>query len=191
MVIWMSSSTQIKLRNTYAAKQFIKAINQKLDSAEERLDKLIIKIAEETVKQVQDYIRQHYYEHWSEGDNYERLGMNGGFMGAITYDYDKSNRQVRIKFDSSLLTFGHKGSKKFPSHIENGRQFTQGLYNYMMYGEFPSYKTNTVAPDFLGLNRDEQMDNYISNWLTGYVTGRIEEELKKEGFDPKNWNHVN
>lgn len=61
----------------------------------------------------------------------------------------------------------------------------------MMYGEFPSYKTNTVAPDFLGLNRDEQMDNYISNWLTGYVTGRIEEELKKEGFDPKSWNHVN
>ena len=61
----------------------------------------------------------------------------------------------------------------------------------MMYGEFPSYKNNTVAPDFLGLNRDEQMDNYISNWLTDYVTGRIEEELKKEGFDPKSWNHVN
>ena len=48
----MSSSTQIKLRNTYAAKQFMKAINQKLDSVEERLDKLIIKIAEDTVKQV-------------------------------------------------------------------------------------------------------------------------------------------
>lgn len=187
----MSSSTQIKVRNTYAAKQFMKAINQKLDSVEERLDKLIIKIAEDTVKQVQDYIRQHYYMSWNEGDNYERLGMNGGFMGAITYDYDKSNRQVRIKFDSSLLVFGHKGSKKFPSHIENGRQFTQGLYDYMMYGEFPSYKNNTVAPDFLGLNHDEQMDNYISDWLTGYVTGKIEEELKKEGFDPKSWNHVN
>ena len=90
MVILMSSSTQLK--NTYAAKQFMKAINQKLANAEEKLDKLIIKIAEDTVKRVQDYIRLNYYVAYPEGDNYERLGMNGGFMGAITYDYDKNSR---------------------------------------------------------------------------------------------------
>lgn len=70
----------------------MKAVNQKLDNVEERLDKLIIKIAEDAVKQVQDYIRLHYYVPYPEGDNYERLGINGGFMGAITYDYDKTNR---------------------------------------------------------------------------------------------------
>lgn len=86
----MSSSTQLK--NTYAAKQFMKAINQRLANAEEKLDKLIIKIAEDTVKRVQDYIRLNYYVAYPEGDNYERLGMNGGFMGAVTYDYDKSTR---------------------------------------------------------------------------------------------------
>ena len=185
----MSSSTQLK--NTYAAKQFMKAINQMLANAEEKLDKLIIKIAEDTVKRVQDYIRLNYYVAYPEGDNYERLGMNGGFMGAVTYDYDKNSRQVKIKFDSSLLAFGHKGSKKFPSHVENGKHFTHGLYDYMMYGEFPSYKTNTVAPDFLGLNYDEQMDNEISDWLTSYATGKIKTEMEKEGFSFNGLNHVN
>lgn len=185
----MSSSTQLK--NTYAAKQFMKAVNQKMASVEEKLDKLIIKIAEDTVKRVQDYIRLNYYVAYPEGDNYERLGMNGGFMGAVTYDYDKNNRQVKIKFDSSLLTFGHKGSKKFPSHMENGKPFTQGLYDYMMYGEFPSYKTNTVAPDFTGLNHDEKMDKEISKWLTEYAAGKIQEELHKEGFSFEGVNHVN
>lgn len=189
----MSFDTKLKLKNTYAAKQFMKALNQKLDNVEEKLDKLITKIAEDTVKRVQDYIRLNYYDAscYPEGDNYERLGMNGGFMGAITYDYDKSTRQVKIKFDSSLLTFGHKGSKKFPSHIENGRPFTQGLYDYMMYGDFPSYKNNTVAPDFLGLNYDEKMDKEISDWLTDYATGKIREELEKEGLDFRGLSHVN
>ena len=50
-------------------------------------------------------IRLNYYVAYPEGDNYERLGMNGGFMGAITYDYDKNSRQVKIKFD--------RGSKPF------------------------------------------------------------------------------
>lgn len=185
----MSSSTQLK--NTYAAKQFMKAINQNLSNIEDRLDKLIIKIAEDTIKRVQNYIRLNYYVAYPEGDNYERLGMNGGFMGAITYDYNKSTRQVKIKFDSSLLTFGHNGSKKYPSHIENGRPFTQGLYDYMMYGEFPSYKNNTVAPDFLGLNYDEQMDNEISDWLTDYTTGKIREQLEKEGFSFNGLRHIN
>lgn len=185
----MSSSVQLK--NTYAAKQFMKAINQKLSSTEERLNKLIIKIAEDTVKRVQDYIRINYYVAYPEGDNYERLDVNGGFMGAITYDYDKSSRQVKIIFDSSRLRFNIKGSKKYPSHIENGQHFTQGLYDYMMYGEFPSYKNNTVAPDFLGLNYDEQMDREISDWLTNYATGRIREELEKEGLDFRGLSHVN
>lgn len=61
----------------------------------------------------------------------------------------------------------------------------------MMYGEFPSYKNNTVAPDFLGLNYDEQMDKEISDWLTNYVTGRIREELEKEGLDFRGLSHVN
>ena len=186
----MSSSVQLK--NTYAAKQFMKAINQKLSNAEERLNKLIIKIAEDTVKRVQDYIRINYYVAYPEGDNYERLGMNGGFMGAITYDYDNSSREVKIKFDSSLLIFGHKGSaEEYPSHIENRQHFTQGLYDYMMYGEFPSYKKNIIAQDFLGLNHDEQMDKEISDWLTEYATGKIKDELKKEGFDFRGLNHVN
>lgn len=184
-------SSSVKLKNTYAAKQFMKSINQNLSNIEERLDKLIIKIAEDTVKRVQDYIRLNYYVAYPEGDNYERLGMNGGFMGAITYEYNKSTRQVKIKFDSSLLTFGHKGSKKYPSHIENRKPFTEGLYDYMMYGEFPSYKNNTVAPDFLGLNYDEKMDNEISDWLSDYATGKIKEELKKEGLSFEGLSHVN
>ena len=190
----MSSSTQLK--NTYAAKQFMKAINQRLNNVEERLDKLIIKIAEDTVARVQDYIRLNYYVAYPEGDNYERLGMNCGFMGAITYDYDSSNKTIKIKFDSSKLVFGHtgynsKGQKKFPSHKELGKPFTQGLYDYMMYGEFPSYKTNTIAPDFVGLNHDEKMDNEISDWLTDYATGKIKTEVEKEGFSFYGLNHVN
>lgn len=185
----MSSNTQLK--NTYAAKQFMKAINQRMSNVEERLDKLIIKIAEDTVKRVQDYIRLNYYVAYPEGDNYQRLGFDGGFIGAIRYDYDKSSRQVKIIFDSSRLRFNIKGSKKYPSHIENGQHFTQGLYDYMMYGEFPSYKNNTVAPDFLGLNYDEQMDNEISDWLTDYATGKIKTEMEKEGFSFKGLNHVN
>lgn len=190
----MSSSTQLK--NTYAAKQFMKAINQKMSNIDERLDKLVVKIAEDTVARVQDYIRLNYYEYYAEGDNYERLGMNGGFMGAITYDYNSSNKTIKIKFDSSKLIFGHAGYKangqrKFPSHMENGRPFTQGLYDYMMYGDFPSYKTNTVAPDFVGLNRYDKMDKEISDWLTNYATGKIKAELEKEGFSFYGLNHIN
>lgn len=61
----------------------------------------------------------------------------------------------------------------------------------MMYGEFPSYKTNTIAPDFVGLNHDEKMDNEISDWLTDYVTGKIKTEVEKEGFSFYGLNHVN
>lgn len=185
----MSSSTQIK--NTYAAKQLMKAINQKLDNVEARLDKVITRVAQDTLNRVQDYIRINYYVAYPEGDNYQRLGFDGGFIGAVRYDYDKSSRQVKIIFDSSRLRFNIKGSKKYPSHIENGQYFTQGLYDYMMYGEFPSYKNNTVAPDFLGLNYDEQMDKEISDWLTNYATGRIREELEKEGLDFRGLSHVN
>lgn len=185
----MSSST--KLKNTYAAKQFMKSINQKLSNVDERLDKLILKIAKDTILKVQDYIRLNYYVAYPEGDNYERLGMNGGFMGAITYEYDKDNHQVEIKFDSSMLTFGHTGSKSYPSHIEMGVPFTQGLYDYMMYGEFPEYKTNTVAPNFEGLNRDGQMDKEISEWLTSYATGKIKTELEKQGFYFEGISHLN
>lgn len=185
----MSSST--KLKNTYAAKQFMKSINQHMSDINEKLDKIIIKIAKDTISKVQDYIRINYYVAYPEGDNYERLGMDGGFMGAITYDYDKSNRQIEIKFDSSMLTFGHTGSKKYPSHIEMGVPFTQGLYDYMMYGEFPEYKTNTVAPDFDGLNRDEQMDKEISEWLTSYTVGKIREEIEKYGFTFEGVYHLN
>lgn len=160
----------------------MKAINQRLDTVEERLDKLIIKVAKDTVTRVQDYILQNYYEAYAEGDNYERLGMNGGFAGAISYEYDKSNRTVRIFFDPSFLMFGHTGSKSLPSHMENGQKFIQGLYDYMMYGEWPNYKPNNVAPNFTGLNDNDKMSKEISDWLTEYTVGKIKDEMEKQGF---------
>lgn len=169
----------------------MKSVNQHISNIDEKLDKLIIKIAKDTVSKVQDYIRLNYYIAYPEGDNYERLGMNGGFMGAIAYDYDKDSHQIKIKFDSSLLTFGHTGSKNYPSHMEMGTPFTQGLYDYMMYGEFPQYKTNTVAPNFKGLNKDEKMDKEISEWLTSYTVGKIKTELQKQGFTFEGIYHLN
>ena len=44
----------------------MKAINQRLDTVEERLDKLIVKVAKDTVTRVQDYILQNYYEEYAE-----------------------------------------------------------------------------------------------------------------------------
>lgn len=106
--------------------------------------------------------------------------MNGGFMGAITYEYDSASKTAEIIFDASKLYFGNRGGSKLPSHIERGQHFTQGLYDYMMYGEFPSYKTNNIAFGFEGL--DYGMSEYISEWLTDYASGKIREELRKQGF---------
>jgi len=177
----MSSST--KLKNTYAAKQFMKAYNQQLDSLQKRLSKLVEKIAKETVSRVQDYIRINYYEMYPEGDNYERLGMNGGFMGAITYDFDPSGPSATIYFDAFKLVFGHKGSKVLPSHIEAGQHFTQGLYDYMMLGEWPSGKqSNTVAPNFTGLNTYGEMDDAITDWLNDYISDRVWQAMSDSGL---------
>lgn len=179
----MSSSVQLK--NTYAAKQFMKAINQKLDTVESRLDKLIIKVAEETVKRVQDYILKEYYQTYPEGDNYDRLCMNGGFAGAIRYTYDSSTKQAKIIFDPSLLSHYKVGHSKYPHHIENGKNFDQGLYDYMMDGDWPSYKNNHIAigQGFTGLNDGNKMDYEIEDWLNDYLTDRIRQEMEKQGFE--------
>lgn len=177
-----------KLKNTYAAKQFMKSFNNQLEDLQERVYKLADKIGKETVERVQDYIRIYYYEAYPEGDNYERLGMNGGFMGAIRYEVEDTGWSVYINiiFDASKLVFGHTGSKMLPSHVDldsGAKHFTTGLYNYMMYGEWPSNKgRNTVAPDFTGLDDGGKLSEYISSWLNEYVSDRLREAMAQSGL---------
>lgn len=174
------------LSSRYAYRQLMNSIKQAKDDIEYRIQKLLDKIAQDTVSKIKEYVLDFFYYSVPESEVYDRLGEMGGFLGTITYKVDKDNLSIKIFCDWEKLKFISGGPGKMPHHIDvyTGELFTEGLYDYIMYGEWNrSMLPKSIINGFDGIS--DKLQEEINDWLDGYLTSKIASALEEKGINVK------
>lgn len=174
------------LSTRYAYKQLMSSINQAKNDIEYRIKKLLVRIAKDTVEKIKEYVLDFFYNSVPESNVYDRLGEMGGFLGTITYEVDESNLSIKIFCDWEKLKFTSGGPGKMPHHIDvyTGELFTEGLYDYIMYGDWNrTMLPKSIINGFDGIS--EELQKEISDWLNDYLTSKIVNALEQEGIKIK------
>lgn len=174
------------LSTRYAYKQLMSSIHQAKNDIEYRIKKLLVRIAKDTVEKIKEYVLDFFYNAVPESEVYDRLGEMGGFLGTITYEIDESNLSIKIFCDWEKLKFTSGGPGKMPHHIDvyTGELFTEGLYDYIMYGEWNrSMLPKSILNGFDGIS--EKLQKEINDWLNDYLTSKIINALEQEGIKVK------
>lgn len=174
------------LSTRYAYKQLMSSINQAKNDIEYRIKKLLVRIAKDTVEKIKEYVLDFFYNSVPESNVYDRLGEMGGFLGTITYEVDESNLSIKIFCDWEKLKFTSGGPGKMPHHIDvyTGELFTEGLYDYIMYGDWNrTMLPKSIINGFDGIS--EELQKEINDWLNDYLTSKIVNALEQEGIKIK------
>lgn len=180
------AKSKSNLSSRYAYKQLMSSIKNAKQDIEYRIQKLLVRIAKDTVAKLKEYIMDFFYNSVPESEVYDRLGEMGGFLGTVTYEIDYDNLSIKIHCDWEKLKFTSGGPGKLPHHIDvyTGELFTTGLYDYIMYGEWNSNNLpNSIKNGFDGIS--EELQEEINLWLENYLTTRIKNSLEKEGINVK------
>lgn len=174
------------LSTRYAYKQLMSSINQAKNDIEYRIKKLLVRIGKDTVEKIKEYVLDFFYNSVPESNVYDRLGEMGGFLGTITYEVDESNLSIKIFCDWEKLKFTSGGPGKMPHHIDvyTGELFTEGLYDYIMYGDWNrTMLPRSIINGFDGIS--EELQKEINDWLNDYLTSKIVNALEQEGIKIK------
>lgn len=174
------------LSTRYAYKQLMSSINQAKNDIEYRIKKLLVRIGKDTVEKIKEYVLDFFYNSVPESNVYDRLGEMGGFLGTITYEVDESNLSIKIFCDWGKLKFTSGGPGKMPHHIDvyTGELFTEGLYDYIMYGDWNrTMLPKSIINGFDGIS--EELQKEINDWLNDYLTSKIVNALEQEGIKIK------
>lgn len=174
------------LSTRYAYKQLMSSINQAKNDIEYRIKKLLVRIGKDTVEKIKEYVLDFFYNSVPESNVYDRLGEMGGFLGTITYEVDESNLSIKIFCDWEKLKFTSGGPGKMPHHIDvyTGELFTEGLYDYIMYGDWNrTMLPKSIINGFDGIS--EELQKEINDWLNDYLTSKIVNALEQEGIKIK------
>ena len=153
------------------------------ESYEREARNILMAIAQEGVKKIKEYIKKYFYDETSESPYYERLAEQGGFLATISYtiiDKHGMPNQIRIYCDWDKLKrvirpYSPGQTPQFDAH--NGfdnKKFTEGLYDYIMNGEWHSPYGHALT-DGIGKGVNDE----LSNLLTGRARQEIAAYMKK------------
>lgn len=174
------------LNTRYAYRQLMNSIKNAKADIEDRIQKLLVRIAKDTTQRIKEYVLDFFYYQVPDSNVYDRLGEMGGFLGTITYEIDSKNLSIRIYCDWNKLKFISGGVGKLPHHIDvyTGERFTEGLYDYIMYGEWNRITLpNSILNGFDGIS--EELQREINDWLNDYLTTTVVNALEREGIRVK------
>lgn len=175
------------ITNTKAYRRLAHSLANQINDIDARVGEVVDRATREIYVRTREYIDQEYYQKYQNQGGYFRLGEGGGFLGAIRYRTYKENGAWcgQIYFDENALTYSTQG-KFLPHHIQNGSHFNQGLYDYFMYGTWPSdsgYNTVLYDQGFDGLadTSDGQIQEIV-DFANQYLNQRIQTALRSAGY---------
>jgi len=175
------------LFNDDAAKELQKQINARISKAQKAMEEVVKNETSRVYLKIIDYIRENYYNTYGPYDSYDRLGDDGGFLGAIAMRFSTQNGIYygEVYFDPNKLTYDREGYWGRHINYETGNRLTDELFDYFMYGVQPygcansSHPMTAVTEGFSGLgdkNGYEARSTY--NYYSFAMWGQIKEVIE-------------